>query len=194
LDFDWQAGPVEAAVLRVEPWHKDESADAPKSDEASQEVNARLEESDASDFLSKPHDIQDWFRYYASAMQSSRSHESSAPNDKEYERELLLAASADLLNAPPGPLMPMGMEALRVKLGEDTGEPLSADSMHTIRILAQASINDGQLPASETLAEVFASQQEWDHAIAIYEQLILMNPEKIPIFAARIAQLKQAKS
>jgi hypothetical protein len=43
------------------------------------------------------------------------------------------------------------------------------------------------------LAEVFAGQQEWDHAIAIYEQLILMNPEKMMIFASRIAQLKQAK-
>lgn len=172
------------------------------------------------DFLHQPHDLHDWFRFYAhlaqpytpkAAAQEAAAQESAAQErefwensaDKsdlsaqglgsDYERELKLAASSDLLNAPSAPLLTQGIDAFRVKVGDEQADPLTADAMHTIRMLAQASIDDEQLPASETLAEVFARQQEWDHAIAVYEQLILMNPEKMPIFAARIAEFKKAK-
>jgi hypothetical protein len=187
------------------------------------------------DFLHQPHDLHDWFRFYAhlaqphapkaaaleaaaqesaaleAAAQEAAVQESAAqekdfwkyPADisdlsaqglgSDYERELKLAASSDLLNAPSAPLLTQGIDAFRVKVGDEQADPLTADAMHTIRMLAQASIDDEQLPASETLAEVFARQQEWDHAIAVYEQLILMNPEKMPIFAARIAEFKKAK-
>lgn len=172
------------------------------------------------DFLHQPHDLHDWFRFYAhlaqphapkAAAQEAAAQESAAqekdfwkyPADvsdlsaqglgSDYERELKLAASSDLLNAPSAPLLTQGIDAFRVKVGDEQADPLTADAMHTIRMLAQASIDDEQLPASETLAEVFARQQEWDHAIAVYEQLILMNPEKMPIFAARIAEFKKAK-
>lgn len=167
------------------------------------------------DFLHQPHDLHDWFCFYAHLAQphapKAAAQESAAqekdfwknPADisdlsaqglgSDYERELKLAASSDLLNAPSAPLLTQGIDAFRVKVGDEQADPLTADAMHTIRMLAQASIDDEQLPASETLAEVFARQQEWDHAIAVYEQLILMNPEKMPIFAARIAEFKKAK-
>lgn len=167
------------------------------------------------DFLHQPHDLHDWFRFYAHLAQphapKAAAQETAAqekdfwkyPADisdlsaqglgSDYERELKLAASSDLLNAPSAPLLTQGIDAFRVKVGDEQADPLTADAMHTIRMLAQASIDDEQLPASETLAEVFARQQEWDHAIAVYEQLILMNPEKMPIFAARIAEFKKAK-
>ena len=172
------------------------------------------------DFLHQPHDLHDWFRFYAHLAQphapKAAAHEAAVqesaaqerdfwknPADKsdlsaqglgsDYERELKLAASSDLLNAPSAPLLTQGIDAFRVKVGDEQADPLTADAMHNIRMLAQASIDDEQLPASETLAEVFARQQEWDHAIAVYEQLILMNPEKMPIFAARIAEFKKAK-
>lgn len=162
------------------------------------------------DFLLQPHDLQDWFRFYAHLTQPHAPKAAAQekdfwkyPADKsglsaqglgsDYERELKLAASSDLLNAPSAPLLTQGIDAFRVKVGDEQADPLTADAMHAIRMLAQASINDEQLPASETLAEVFARQQEWDHAIAVYEQLILMNPEKMPIFAARIAEFKKAK-
>ncbi|MBU6331341.1 MAG: hypothetical protein KGQ80_02865 [Bacteroidetes bacterium] len=167
------------------------------------------------DFLHQPHDLHDWFRFYAHLAQphapKAAAQEAAAqekdfwkyPADisdlsaqglgSDYERELKLAASSDLLNAPSAPLLTQGIDAFRVKVGDEQADPLTADAMHTIRMLAQASIDDEQLPASETLAEVFARQQEWDHAIAVYEQLILMNPEKMPIFAARIAEFKKAK-
>lgn len=162
------------------------------------------------DFVHQRHELHDWFRFYAQAghlsgpaansvseqeeAKTSRDDQTAHHQvDTDYERELLLAASVDLLSAPSVPLMASGMDALRVKVGDEQADPLSADSMHSIRLLAQASIDDEQLPASETLAEVFARQQEWDYAIALYEQLILMNPEKLPIFAARIAEFKKAK-
>jgi len=162
------------------------------------------------DFLLQPHDLHDWFRFYAHLAQphalkaaaqekdfwknpADKSDLSAQGLGSDYERELKLAASSDLLNAPSAPLLTQGIDAFRVKVGDEQADPLTADAMHAIRMLAQASINDEQLPASETLAEVFARQQEWDHAIAVYEQLILMNPEKMPIFAARIAEFKKAK-
>ncbi len=43
---------------------------------------------------------------------------------------------------------------------------------------------------SATLAEVFVSQGQYQHAINIYEQLALANPKKSPIFAALIKDLK----
>jgi hypothetical protein len=181
-------------------------------DEKAHEFSIPAKEAVPTDeFIDQAHDIFDWFRFYAhpTAPQSQEpqaasptSHGDSPPgthphlteNDQDYERELQWAASSDILNAPAVPIITQGIDSLRVKVGDEQSDPLTADAMHAIRMLAQASIDDEQLPASATLAEVFARQQEWDHAIAIYEQLILMNPEKLPIFAARIAEFKKAKS
>ena len=49
--------------------------------------------------------------------------------------------------------------------------------------------SDGMISA--TLAEVFINQKQYQHAIRIYEQLALANPEKRPIFAALIKDLKR---
>ena len=49
--------------------------------------------------------------------------------------------------------------------------------------------SDGMITA--TLAEVFIRQGQYQHAIRIYEQLALANPEKRPIFAALIKDLKR---
>ncbi len=48
--------------------------------------------------------------------------------------------------------------------------------------------------ATETLADIFASQGHIDKAIEIYEQLILKYPEKHIYFAAQIDRLKQGKN
>jgi hypothetical protein len=161
-------------------------------------VFSGVDANDSENFRSQAHELQDWFRYYAG--KPAVDIPPVLPNSAEVDidREIQLAASSDLLNAPSNPLfsgfVSPELESVRVMVKDEQKDTLSADAMHTIRKLAQASINDDQLPASVTLAEVFASQQEWDHAIAIYEQLILMNPEKMPIFAPRIEQLRQAKN
>ena len=50
-------------------------------------------------------------------------------------------------------------------------------------------VSDGAI--SSTLAEVFKEQGQYQHAIRVYEQLALANPEKRPIFAALIQDLKR---
>lgn len=58
------------------------------------------------------------------------------------------------------------------------------------KILAKTSIKEKGGIVSETLAELLANQGHRDAAIAMYQKLILHNPEKKSIFAARISMLK----
>ena len=51
--------------------------------------------------------------------------------------------------------------------------------------------HDSQSAATETLADIYATQGHKDKAIEIYEQLILKNPEKHIYFAAQIERLKE---
>ncbi|OAV43101.1 tetratricopeptide repeat-containing protein [Lewinella sp. 4G2] len=61
----------------------------------------------------------------------------------------------------------------------------------SIKKIARRSLIASEGIISPTLAEVFIQQGQYHHAIRIYEQLALANPEKSPIFAALIQDLKQ---
>jgi TolA-binding protein len=52
-------------------------------------------------------------------------------------------------------------------------------------------MQDAQEVATETLADIYATQGHKDKAIEIYEQLILKYPEKHIYFAAQIERLKE---
>jgi tetratricopeptide (TPR) repeat protein len=56
--------------------------------------------------------------------------------------------------------------------------------------LAQKSVSDDSEIVTETLAKVYEAQGNTVKAIATYEKLILLNPEKKAYFAARIESLK----
>ncbi len=56
---------------------------------------------------------------------------------------------------------------------------------------AKESLDESQLPVSETLAKIFVLQGNYPKAIYVYEQLMLKFPEKKVFFADSIAQIKE---
>lgn len=59
------------------------------------------------------------------------------------------------------------------------------------QVLAERSVSENKDVASETLARILAKQGYKDKAIAMYERLCLVIPEKSPYFAAEIEKLKK---
>ena len=70
--------------------------------------------------------------------------------------------------------------------GQEIGdeEPLPAEVKDKKSLAADVSLG------TETLAVILEQQGKYDHALAIYENLLTRNPEKSSIFAPRIEHLK----
>ena len=81
-------------------------------------------------------------------------------------------------------------------LEKDGGITLSDNGFEEVPIqeLAKKSIAPDGLLETETLAVVLEKQGKYAQALAMYEKLILTNPEKSSTFAVRIAALKAVLS
>ncbi len=60
--------------------------------------------------------------------------------------------------------------------------------------MAKKSTEENEDLVTETLAEIFVKQQNFEKAIKTYEKLSLLFPEKKPYFASKIESLKKNKS
>jgi len=78
-------------------------------------------------------------------------------------------------------------------LEKDGGIKLSEEDFEEVPVqeLAKKSILANESLESETLALVFEKQGKLAQALAMYEKLMINNPEKSSTFAVRIADLKE---
>jgi hypothetical protein len=107
---------------------------------------------------------------------------STDPLEKLYTEHL----KAEYFKLDDQPVVSLQQEALeRVKKAE-SGEKNS----YNLKQIAKDSLDESLIPVSETLAKVFENQEEWKHAIAVYEKLVLQFPDKTLLFAAKIEELK----
>jgi len=70
---------------------------------------------------------------------------------------------------------------------------IKKQSLEDIELTPQAiqSIDESGMPASETLAKIFIAQGNFSRAVAIYQQLCLLQPEKKSFFSQKIDELNK---
>ena len=156
-------------------------APAPAPQEASTTVDGSQSELQATaDFMAQPHDRLSWFKFYAGKPLREQSEEVL---DQLYQEHM----QQDLLRAPE---QDQQIVAIRAQINRAEEVPSSKAVEEEIRRLAYESISDDELPASETLAGIYAAQHDYKKAIRIYQKLILKFPDKMSYFALRIDALR----
>ena len=156
-------------------------APAPAPQEASTTVDdAQLALQATADFMAQPHDRLSWFKFYAGKPLREQSEEVL---DQLYQEHM----QQDLLRAPE---QDQQIVAIRAQINRAEEVPSSKAVEEEIRRLAYESISDDELPASETLAGIYAAQHDYKKAIRIYQKLILKFPDKMSYFALRIDALR----
>lgn len=93
----------------------------------------------------------------------------------------------------------MSPHLISVKSGEEVEEKSEKKKKkkrkkELVDRLVQQSISDNELLVSEPFAEILYAQGYKDKAIKIYEKLMLKNPEKRDIFAAKIVLINNEKN
>ncbi|MDR0363746.1 MAG: hypothetical protein LBH92_01800 [Bacteroidales bacterium] len=118
--------------------------------------------------------------------------------EKETQEEKILASNYDLYktneeNAPEEVKKDSSIEE-KMKLIDQFLEKLPTISRATGEFfnpeeMIEKSIDDDELPVSETLATILVQQGKYSEAIEIYKKLILENPKKSSYFATQIKNL-----
>jgi len=133
-----------------------------------------------AEFIAKPHDRLSWFKFFAGKPLREQSDEVL---DQLYQEHM----QQDFLRAPE---QDQQISAIRAQINRNEEVPSSKALEEEIRRLAYESISDDELPASETLAGIYAAQYDYKKAIRIYQKLILKFPDKMSYFARLIEELR----
>lgn len=94
----------------------------------------------------------------------------------------------------PNAAAPSSNDALKNRLRRHRKKQLKRlrhQKADRIKEIARQSVRPQDETVSETLAKLLTHQEQYARAIKMYEKLILLNPEKKAIFAARIQELKE---
>ncbi|RYG05986.1 MAG: tetratricopeptide repeat protein [Chitinophagaceae bacterium] len=75
------------------------------------------------------------------------------------------------------------------RLPQDPEETMNEVEQHSIRRIADVSVEEKEI-LTESMAEVWVKQGNYEKARQIYRKLSLQNPSKSSYFAAKIEQLK----
>ncbi len=77
-------------------------------------------------------------------------------------------------------------------LENDGGIVAETDAFNDVSVqeLAKKSILPSDFLETETLAVILEKQEKFQQALAVYEKLMVNNPEKSSTFAVRIAEIK----
>ena len=142
---------------------------------------------------------------YPGAVEEVETEENNAPNEESQEEEVVLETIQVL--EPSATIEPKSFTDW-LKMGEildgSSEEPAPEEKKPSFYHFekpkkeffspvkkAKESLDENKMPVSETLAQVFALQGNINKAILVYEQLILIFPEKKSFFASQIRNLKR---
>lgn len=143
-------------------------------------TSSQIAPQDITAFMAQPQARLTWFKFYAGKPLREQSEEVL---DQLYQEHM----QQDLLRAPE---QEQQIVALRAQINRAEEVPSSKAVEEEIRRLAYESISDDELPASETLAGIYAAQHDYKKAIRIFQKLILKFPDKMSYFALRIDELR----
>jgi hypothetical protein len=145
-------------------------------------VETTVSQPSLQEFSQKPHDRLSWFRFFAGKPLREQPDEVLEALYQEH-------MGGDFLQAPAATIAEIKSD-LKAVINHETEVASNKALESEIRRLAYESISDEELPASETLAGIYESQQDYKRALRIYQKLMLKFPDRMSYFAGLIEQTK----
>ncbi|MFN3529982.1 MAG: hypothetical protein ACK417_08700 [Bacteroidia bacterium] len=177
-----QPSEVKESEGRLITTAEDPAPQATKKPLASESTQAEVID-EALDFMQTRHDRLGWFRFFAGKPLREQPDEVLDRLYQEHMQQDFLQAETEVSKAQS--------TDLKAVINHSEAVPSSKELEEEVKRLAYESISDEDLPASETLAGIYAAQHDYKKAIRIYQKLVLKFPDKITYFADLIEELRK---